>query len=74
MCNLSYGVLQRGYDRGISQGISQGIEQGNTNSLRNLMHNMNFTLDKSMAVLGIPQEEKAKYEALLATLTQKYPR
>ncbi len=62
MCNLSYGILKQGYDSGVSLGLSQGM----TVALKNLMKNTNFTLDKSMAVLGIPLEEKSKYEALLA--------
>ena len=65
MCNLSSGVLRRGYEKGIAQGISQGISQGITNSLRNLMKNKNFSLEDSMSALGIPPSEKDKYAALL---------
>ena len=81
MCNLSSGVLKRGYERGmaqgmaqgkahwlaqgVEQGISQGVSQGITISLRNLMKNKNFTLEDSMSALGIPPSEKEKYAALL---------
>ena len=77
MCNLSSGVLQRGYEKGMAQGKAQGIAQGKaqgitegfsqgiTISLKNLMKNKNFTLDDSMSALGIPPSEKEKYAALL---------
>lgn len=58
MCNLSSGVLQRGYEKGFNSGISQGLSKGLETALRNLIKNTGFSIDYGMAALGIPLSEK----------------
>ncbi len=53
-------------ERGREQGLEQGLEQGILQSLRNLMASTNCDADKAMRDLGAPDDEKAKFAALLS--------
>jgi len=57
--------LHLGRREGLSQGLSQGLEKGLTTSICNVMNSMNFSMEKAMDVLQIPQEERSKYAALV---------
>lgn len=37
MCDLSYGIEERGIEKGIKQGIEQGIEQGRLSLIQNML-------------------------------------
>lgn len=73
MCNISKGIVEKSVARGMAQGIAQGIEQGMAQGMemkalediRNIMRNSQFTLEQTMALLGISQEEQVRYRTLL---------
>lgn len=58
MCNLSEGVMARGR--------AEGRIETTLTHIRNLMDSMDFTVEKAMAALQIPDEERTKYAELLA--------
>ena len=37
MCNLSYGIEERGIKKGIEQGIEQGVKQERLNIVKNML-------------------------------------
>lgn len=77
MCNLSQGVLERGYIKGMEKGIAEGqakgraegraegMETGVLSSIRSLVKNMGLSPEQAMAALDIPQQERQKYRDLL---------
>lgn len=77
MCNLSQGVLERGYIKGMEKGIAEGqakgraegraegMETGVLSSIRSLVKNMSLSPEQAMAALDIPQQERQKYRDLL---------
>jgi hypothetical protein len=56
MCNLSSGVLERGYEKGLSFGLSQGISQG--------LYNARYANAKNMLSDGVPIANVAKWSGL----------
>jgi hypothetical protein len=61
MCDLSYGVLERGIEKGLAQGRAEGEEFANINALRNLIESTGFSFDKAADMLKISEEEREKY-------------
>ncbi|MCR5672521.1 MAG: hypothetical protein K6F87_02265 [Lachnospiraceae bacterium] len=63
-------VLIREEERaeGREEGRVEGRAEGRAESIRNLMKNMNLTADQAMQALGIPEEERSKYDELLKLL------
>jgi predicted transposase YdaD len=61
MCNLSYGVLERGIKQGIKQGREEGREEGVLNALKNLIKSTGYTFDKAADMLMLTEAEKEKY-------------
>ena len=57
MCNLSEGVR----DLGRAEGRAEGL----LTSIRNLMANTDWTLEKAMEILGVPETDRPKYADLL---------
>ena len=57
--------LRLGRQEGLSQGLSQGVLETTTASIRNVMKSMDFPVEKAMDILQIPEEERAKYTALV---------
>ena len=53
MCNLSKGVMEKGLARGQAEGILSAI--------KNLVKNMGASVEQTMSVLEIPEEERQKY-------------
>lgn len=62
MCNLSRGVEERG----IAKGRAEGRAETTLTLIRNLMDSTGFSLERAMSVLKISEEERVKYEELLA--------
>lgn len=60
MCNLSAGVLERGYKKGITQGISQGISQGKATakieSARNAIA-LGLSIEMASKITGLSIQE-----------------
>jgi predicted transposase/invertase (TIGR01784 family) len=71
MCNLSYGVLERGRKEGEEIGIEKGREEGREEgrmlekieALKNLIAGTDFSFDKAADILKIPAEEREKYRS-----------
>ena len=57
MCNLRAGLMQRGREEGREEGLLYGI--------KNLMRNTKVTVNDAMSMLGIPQDQRAKYAAMI---------
>lgn len=53
------------YEQGHEDGEARGKMQGLLQSVRNLMKNLHMSAHEAMDALSIPQEERAKYSALL---------
>lgn len=57
MCNLSKGVLEKGFTKGMNEGRAQGREEGRTNgildSLKNLMRTTGFTIETQIREMRI---------------------
>ena len=70
MCNLSQGVEEKGIAKGLARGRAEGRTEGRTETslslIRNLMDSTGFAVEKAMAMLKIPEEDRAKYAELLA--------
>ena len=60
MCDLSYGIEERGIEKGIEKGIEQGIEQGRLGLIQNMLlqHMPVEDIKKS----GVTDEEIRKAE------------
>ena len=56
MCNFSEGVWEDGKAEGKAVGLA------------NLMHNISLPIERAMEVLGIPLDERGKYEQLIASI------
>ena len=56
---------QEGRQEGRSEGILVGRSEGMLANLHAIMVNLNFTAEKAMDVLNVPQEERAQYVAKL---------
>ena len=69
MCSLGEQVLLQGYEKGQKQGLEQGLKQGRMeiweDTLRSLIANTGWPIDLAMAVLNVPEGERAMYTALL---------
>ena len=69
VCNLSEGVLKRGWERGMEagrvEGRAKGRVEGRVESICSLMDSMNLTLDQAMDALKIPEEDRPQYRELL---------
>ncbi len=52
-------------DRVEQRGREQGGEEIRLKDIQSLMKNLNFTAEKSMDVLGIPEAERGKYRRKL---------
>lgn len=69
MCSLGEQVLLQGYEKGQKQGLEQGLKQGRMeiweDTLRSLIANTGWPIDRAMAVLNVPEGERAMYTALL---------
>lgn len=70
MCNLSQGVEEKGIAKGLAKGRAEGRAEGRTETslslIRNLMDSTGLAVEKAMAMLKIPEEDRAKYAELLA--------
>ena len=62
MCNLSQGVEEKG----IAKGRAEGRTETSLSLIRNLMDSTGLAVEKAMAMLKIPEEDRAKYAELLA--------
>ncbi len=49
----------------LSEGILVGRSEGMLANLHAIMVNLNFTAEKAMDALNVPQEERARYAAKL---------
>lgn len=58
MCNLSRGVEEKG--------IAKGRAEASLSLIRNLMDSTGLAVEKAMAMLKIPEEDRAKYAEMLA--------
>ncbi len=61
MCNLSKGLEERA----IARGIKRGMETATLNAIRNIMETLKLSLEQTMEVLKVPEEEKVKYVGML---------
>lgn len=70
MCNLSQGVEEKGIAKGLAKGRAEGRAEGRTEAslslIRNLMDSTGLAVEKAMAMLKIPEEDRARYAELLA--------
>ena len=64
MCNLSEGIWEDGKAEGVAEGRAEGV----ASSLANLMRTLSVPIERAMELLGIPAEERGKYESLVADL------
>ncbi|MCC8173543.1 MAG: Rpn family recombination-promoting nuclease/putative transposase [Odoribacter sp.] len=63
MCNIAQAIEEKG----IKQGVEQGIEKGKFDAVKNIINNLNLSLEDALKAVGIPDNEKAKYAAMLQT-------
>ena len=66
MCNLSQGVEEKGIAKGLARGRAEGRTETSLSLIRNLMDSTGLAVEKAMAMLKIPEEDRAKYAELLA--------
>lgn len=59
MCNIAQAIEEKG--------IEQGIEKGKFDAVKNIINNLNLSLEDALKAAGIPDNEKAKYAAMLQT-------
>ena len=52
---------EKGIEKGIAQGIEKGRGEERISLIRNLINNAKVTVNEAMTMLGIPQDEWAKY-------------
>ena len=57
--------VQQGIQQGVQQGVQQGTYNSRTEALKNIMKNLKLTAEQAMDAMGIPQEERGKYIAML---------
>jgi len=73
VCDLSLGVMEKGFQKGMQkgmqegmqQGMQQGIESAKIESIVNLMRNLKLTAEQAMDALGIPENEQSKFLTLI---------
>ena len=69
MCNLSKGVIEKGFAKGMTEGMAQGMAQGMAHgivsSIQSLMETMGLPLEQAMAALKVPEDERQNYRELL---------
>ena len=74
MCNVSYGIAEKNYNKGRNEGINQGRREGMnegrnkalTESLRAIMANFKLDFDHAADALSIPDAERDAYRKLLS--------
>lgn len=71
MCDLSEGVLQRGYERGIRAGIRDGLQQGIQQGIRQSEKTGAFALISSLKRFGV-SEEQIREELIRNEYGEKY--
>ena len=52
-------------EKGIAQGIEKGRGEGLLFGIKNLMANAKVTVNEAMTMLGIPQDQWARYAAMI---------
>ena len=59
MCNLSQGILAKGYEQGIEKGMEKGIEKGidiaTVNYVKKLMQKNNYSAEEAMDMLDVEE-------------------
>lgn len=77
MCNLSEVVFEKGYQKGFKIGFQEGFLEGFMENyhegliesrifcLKNLMDSTGMDLEQAMAVLEVPEEDRAQCRELL---------
>ena len=84
MCNLSKGVMEKGYSKGLAEGMAKGMakgiakgiakghNEGHTeralSDLRSLMETLGLSMEQAMDALKIPETERQEYAGLLGNL------
>ena len=61
MCNLSKGIMEKGWKKGMEKGVEQGVLL----SIRSLMETMGWTIEQAMTALKVPESERQAYQNLL---------
>lgn len=72
MCNLSYGIEERGIARGIKQGIEKGIEKGKAEAVQEMICKMlidHMPVDKIKLYADVDDQAIARIEEQLSALT-----
>ena len=64
MCNLSYGIEERGIKKGIEQGIEQGVKQERLNIVKNMLL-QHMPVEDIKKYSGATDEEILKVEESL---------
>ena len=59
--------LATGRAEGLATGRAEGLATGRAEGLRNLIANTGMSQDQAMAALGIPEDERDKYAAMLSS-------
>ena len=57
---------EQGREQGLKQGLKQGREEAALANIRSLMANLSLTALQAFDALGIPEQDRPRYEALLA--------
>ena len=73
MCNLSKGVMEKGFAKGFAKGYAEGFAKGynegrterGVSDLRSLMETLGLSMEQAMAALKIPETERQEYARLL---------
>jgi predicted transposase YdaD len=61
MCNLSAGVWNRGVLYGKEEGIEIGEDNKSIEYIRKIMEKLHYTFEQAANLLGLSEEDKAKY-------------
>ena len=57
--------LQKGRAEGRAEGLAEGMTEGTLQSIQNLIKNMGLSVERAMAVLGVPEADQLKYAEML---------
>ncbi len=66
MCNLSQGIMKKSHAEGLAEGLARGRAEERLEALQNIMEEFGVSLEKAMTAMKIPQDERKKYQELLA--------
>jgi len=65
MCLALEQMKQESLQQGIQQGMQKGEYTATIRHLRALMDNLGFDTIRAMDALGIPQQERSRYEEMM---------